>query len=57
MVSAIAADGRLRRDWGLGLMTGDERWLAPLRAASLDEPAIHALIATIRRHPIPAAGG
>jgi hypothetical protein len=52
-----STDECIRRDWGMGLMTGEERWLAPLRTAGLDESAIHALITVIQRHPIPAAGG
>ena len=51
------ADGWIRREWGLGLMTGAEDYLRPLRAAGMRDEAVRALIALVQRHPAPAAGG
>lgn len=50
-------DGQIRRDWALGLMTGDDERVRLLIAGGLSDDHVRALTALIRRHPLPAAGG
>jgi hypothetical protein len=57
-VGAIdAADGYIRREWGLGLMTSADDQLRPLRMSGMNDEAVRALVALVQRHPTPAAGG
>ena len=51
------ADGQIRRDWALGLMTGDGDHVRVLRAGGLSEEQVSALTTLVLRHPLPAAGG
>lgn len=51
------ADGRIRREWALNLMTGQDAYRRPLLASGLRDDDVRALIALVQRHPAPAAGG
>ncbi len=51
-----AADGLIRREWALGLLTEDEH-SRRLSARGLSAAAVDSLVALLRQHPTPAAGG
>lgn len=50
-------DGLVRQQWALGVMTEDDAHIRPLAERGLSDRQLRALIACIRRHPLPAAGG
>lgn len=50
-------DGLIKREWALGLMTEADEQIGLLRTQGLNSEQIADLVAFIRRHPLPAAGG
>ena len=50
------ADGLVDRDWALGLLAEGEP-AARMRAHGLSDEEVGHLLALVRRHPAPAAGG
>ncbi len=51
------ADGLIRRDWALGLMTAADECASELAARGLSAGEVSHLVDLIQRHPPPAAGG
>jgi hypothetical protein len=57
-VGALHPDDKyLRREWGLGLLSGATAVVDPLQMAGVTDDQLRALVVLIQRHPIPAAGG